>query len=77
MNNQLPAQANSIDLMCVRFAMSAVLELGAKFNLRRDINNLVTLSGKFWVWPQSSLEKLRNSSINVATNSKRGKGSRN
>lgn len=59
MNNQLPAQANSIDLMCVRFAMSAVLELGAKFNLRRDINNLVTLSGKFWVWPQSSLEKLK------------------
>ncbi len=55
----LPEHANTIDLMCVRFALKAVLELGAKFNLRRDINNLVTLSARYWVWPQGTLEKLK------------------
>jgi SpoVK/Ycf46/Vps4 family AAA+-type ATPase len=55
----LPANANIVDLMCVRFALKAVLDLGAKFNLRRDINNLVTLSARFWVWPQPTLERLK------------------
>jgi SpoVK/Ycf46/Vps4 family AAA+-type ATPase len=55
----LPANANIVDLMCVRFALKAVLDLGAKFNLRRDINNLVTLSARFWVWPQATLERLK------------------
>jgi SpoVK/Ycf46/Vps4 family AAA+-type ATPase len=52
-------QATDMDLMAVRFALQSVLELGPKFNLRRDINNLVTLSARYWVWPQSSLEQMK------------------
>jgi SpoVK/Ycf46/Vps4 family AAA+-type ATPase len=50
--------APSLDLLCVRFALRAVLDLGPKFNLRRDINNVITLSGRYLVWPEAVLTKL-------------------
>jgi SpoVK/Ycf46/Vps4 family AAA+-type ATPase len=50
--------AQTIDLMCARFALRAVLDLGPKFNLRRDINNLITLTGRYLVWPETVLQKL-------------------
>ena len=51
--------ASDLDQLCVHFALQTVLELGPKFNLRRDINNLVTLSARHWVWPIASLEKMK------------------
>lgn len=53
------ADASALDLMCARFALRSVLSLGPKFNLRRDINNLVTLSGRWMVWPRPTLERLQ------------------
>ncbi|MEZ5654082.1 MAG: AAA family ATPase [Burkholderiaceae bacterium] len=51
--------AAPIDLLCVRFALRTVLSLGPKFNLRRDINNIVTLAGRFLVWPEPVFAKLK------------------
>lgn len=51
--------AAPLDLLCVRFALTTVLELGPKFNLRRDINNIVTLAGRFLVWPEPVFAKLK------------------
>ncbi|MGH1357809.1 MAG: AAA family ATPase [Burkholderiaceae bacterium] len=48
-----------LDLLCVRFALRTVLALGPKFNLRRDINNIVTLAGRFMVWPEPVFAKLK------------------
>lgn len=48
-----------LDLLCVKFALRTVLELGPKFNLRRDINNIVTLAGRFMVWPEPVFSKLK------------------
>lgn len=53
------ADASVLDLMCARFALRSVLSLGPKFNLRRDINNLVTLAGRWMVWPRPTLERLQ------------------
>lgn len=51
--------AAPMDLLCVRFALKTILTLGPKFNLRRDINNIVTLTGRYLVWPEPILAKLR------------------
>ncbi len=53
------ALAAPMDLQCVRFALRTILALGPKFNLRRDINNVVTLAGRFLAWPEPLLLKLR------------------
>ena len=37
------ALAQPLDILSTRFALQAIVTLGPKFNLRRDINNLVTL----------------------------------
>ena len=49
------SEASPLDLLCARFALQSVLTLGSKFNLRRDINNLVTLAGRWFVWPRPVL----------------------
>ncbi|MFT4101806.1 MAG: ATP-binding protein [Burkholderiaceae bacterium] len=51
--------AGPLDLLCARFALKTILTLGAKFNLRRDVNNVVTLTGRYLVWPEPILVKLR------------------
>ncbi len=51
--------AAPLDLLCVRFALRTVLALGPKFNLRRDINNIVTLAGRYLVWPEPVFAKLK------------------
>jgi SpoVK/Ycf46/Vps4 family AAA+-type ATPase len=51
--------AAPLDMMCARFALRAVLTLGPKFNLRRDINNVVTLTGRYLVWPRETLARLQ------------------
>lgn len=51
--------APPMDLQCVRFALKTVLTLGPKFNLRRDINNVVTLTGRSLLWPEPILLKFK------------------
>jgi SpoVK/Ycf46/Vps4 family AAA+-type ATPase len=48
-----------LDLLCVRFALKTILQLGPKFNLRRDINNVVTLGGRYFAWPEPVLLRLK------------------
>lgn len=49
--------AQPLDLMSARFGLRTLLALGPKFNLRRDINNVVTLTGRHLCWPEPILER--------------------
>ena len=51
--------AAPLDLLCARFALKTILQLGPKFNLRRDINNVVTLTGRYFAWPEPVFLKLK------------------
>jgi SpoVK/Ycf46/Vps4 family AAA+-type ATPase len=53
------ALATPIDRLATRFALRLVLALGAKFNLRRDINDVMTLSARHLIWPISVVQKLQ------------------
>src|SRR4051812_3615665 len=48
-----------LDLMCSHFVLTLAAKQGAKFNVRRDLNGLLSLAGRHLVWPASSLERLR------------------
>ena len=41
------------------FALRLVLSLGPKFNLRRDINDVMTLAARHLVWPVSIAQKVQ------------------
>ncbi len=51
--------AAPLDLACARFALRTVVTLGPRFNLRRDINNVITLAGRYFVWPEPILLRVR------------------
>lgn len=53
------ALATPIDRLATRFALRLVLALGAKFNLRRDINDVMTLCARHLIWPISVVQKLQ------------------
>jgi SpoVK/Ycf46/Vps4 family AAA+-type ATPase len=48
-----------LDLMCSHFVLTLAAKQGAKFNVRRDLNGLLSLAGRHLVWPLPSLERLR------------------
>ena len=48
-----------LDLMCSHFVLTLAANQGAKFNVRRDLNSLMSLSGRHLVWPTHMLTKLR------------------
>ncbi|HPU51439.1 MAG TPA: AAA family ATPase [Burkholderiaceae bacterium] len=48
-----------MDLACTRFALRSILTLGARFNLRRDVNNVVTLAARYCHWPEPIFARLR------------------
>ena len=52
-------QAPVLDLMCSHFVLSLTAQQGAKFNVRRDLSSLLTLSGRHLVWPIPALQRLR------------------
>lgn len=52
-------EAPVLDLMCSQFVLTLAGRQGAKFNLRRDLNSLLSLSGRHLVWPQPALQRLR------------------
>jgi SpoVK/Ycf46/Vps4 family AAA+-type ATPase len=52
-------EAPVLDLMCSHFVLTLAARQGAKFNLRRDLNSLLSLSGRHLVWPLPALQRLR------------------
>lgn len=52
-------EAPVLDLMCSHFVLSLAARQGAKFNVRRDLNSLLSLSGRHLVWPVPALQRLR------------------
>lgn len=48
-----------LDLMCSHFVLTLAARQGAKFNVRRDLNGLLSLAGRHLVWPAPALDRLR------------------
>lgn len=48
-----------LDLMCSHFVLTLAAKQGAKFNVRRDLNGLLSLAGRHLVWPAPALVRLR------------------
>jgi len=48
-----------LDLMCSHFVLTLAARLGSKFNVRRDLNSLLSLSGRHLLWPLPALLRLR------------------
>ncbi|MFM8609128.1 MAG: ATP-binding protein [Burkholderiaceae bacterium] len=48
-----------LDLMCSQFVLTLAAKQGGKFNVRRDLNGLLSLAGRHLVWPLPALQRLR------------------
>ena len=48
-----------LDLMCSHFVLTLAAKQGAKFNVRRDLNGLLSLAGRHLAWPVPILARLR------------------
>ena len=48
-----------LDRMCSQFVLMLTMHNAGRFNLRRDWNSLLSLTGKHLVWPSSVLARLR------------------
>ncbi|MGA0572939.1 ATP-binding protein [Variovorax sp. VNK109] len=48
-----------LDLMCSHFVLTLAAKQGPKFNVRRDLNGLLSLAGRHLVWPAPVLTRLR------------------
>ena len=48
-----------LELMCSHFVLTLAARQGGKFNVRRDLNSLLSLSGRHLVWPLPALQRLR------------------
>jgi SpoVK/Ycf46/Vps4 family AAA+-type ATPase len=53
-------EAPVLDRMCSQFVLTLTLRHAGRFNVRRDWNSLLALTGKHLVWPVSVLTRLRN-----------------
>ncbi len=52
-------EAPVLDRMCSQFVLALTLRNAARFNLRRDWANLLSLTGRHLVWPVTALQRLR------------------
>jgi SpoVK/Ycf46/Vps4 family AAA+-type ATPase len=52
-------EAPVLDLMCSHFVLTLAAKQGGKFNVRRDLNGLLSLAGRHLVWPAPALARLR------------------
>jgi SpoVK/Ycf46/Vps4 family AAA+-type ATPase len=52
-------QAPVLDLMCSHFVLTLAARQGPRFNVRRDLNSLLSLAGRHLVWPYTVLARLR------------------
>ena len=48
-----------LDRMCSHFVLTLTMKHAGRFNLRRDWNSLLALTGRHLVWPASALGRLR------------------
>ncbi len=48
-----------LEMMCSQFVLTLAAKQGAKFNVRRDLNSLLSLTGRHMVWPVHVIERLR------------------
>ena len=48
-----------MDLMCSHFVLTLAAKQGPKFNVRRDLNSLLALTGRHMVWPTHVFNKIR------------------
>lgn len=53
------SEAPVLDLMCSQFVLTLAAKQGGKFNVRRDLNGLLSLAGRHLVWPLPALQRLR------------------
>ena len=53
------AEAPVLDRMCSQFVLTLTMRHVGRFNLRRDWNSLLSLTGRHLVWPVSVLTRLR------------------
>ncbi len=52
-------EAPVLDRMCSQFVLTLTMRHAGRFNLRRDWNSLLALTGKHLVWPESVLARVR------------------
>ncbi len=52
-------EAPVLDRMCSHFVLTLTMRHVARFNLRRDWNSLLSLTGRHLVWPATVLRRLR------------------
>jgi hypothetical protein len=48
-----------LDLMCSHFVLTLAARRASSFNVRRDLNSVVSLAGRHLVWPAPVLARLR------------------
>ncbi len=48
-----------LEMMCSQFVLTLAAKQGAKFNVRRDLNSLLALTGRHMIWPVHVVERLR------------------
>jgi len=48
-----------LDLMCSHFVLTLAARRGSNFNVRRDLNSVVSLAGRHLVWPVPVLSRVR------------------
>ncbi len=53
------AEAPVLDRLCSHFVLTLTLRQAGRFNLRRDCNSLLALTGRHLVWPPAVLARLR------------------
>jgi SpoVK/Ycf46/Vps4 family AAA+-type ATPase len=53
------ADAPVLDRLCSQFVLTLTMQSTARFNLRRDWNSLLALTGKHLVWPAPVLARVR------------------
>jgi SpoVK/Ycf46/Vps4 family AAA+-type ATPase len=53
------SDAPVLDRMCSQFVLRLTVKNAARFNLRRDWNSLLSLTGRHLVWPATVLARLR------------------
>lgn len=52
-------EAPVLELMCSHFVLTLAAKQGPRFNVRRDLNGLLSLTGRHLVWPTPVLLRLR------------------
>jgi SpoVK/Ycf46/Vps4 family AAA+-type ATPase len=52
-------QQSPMDLMCTQFVLGLVVRMGSKFNLRRDINTLLSFTARHLCWPRQALANVQ------------------